>query len=101
MLQANARGAQGIDFFVALVRFLRMLRIFCLFQLGRRVTSEINSRLMTLVCTLLSLIMISASLFLEIETSYGVSTWGHPEVGFGSVLGGGLWWPVGGLRGGF
>jgi hypothetical protein len=72
-LQASARGTQGIDFFLALVRFLRVLRIFRLFQLGSRVSSEVNSRLMALACTLLSLIMISASLFLEIETAFGVS----------------------------
>jgi hypothetical protein len=73
--QANpaALSTQGIDFFLALVRFLRVLRIFRLFQLGSRVSSEVNSRLMALACTLLSLIMISASLFLEIETTYGVS----------------------------
>jgi hypothetical protein len=41
-------------------------------RLGKRLKSEVQSRLLTLLFTLLAIIVIGAGVFFEIETRYGV-----------------------------
>lgn len=55
-----------------MIRILRVLRVFRVFRLGRRLRSEVQARLLTLIFTLLAIIVTSAGLFYEIETRYGV-----------------------------
>jgi hypothetical protein len=67
------QGAEGLAVGAALIRFLRVLRVFRIFRLGKRIKSEVNNRLLTLVVTLLSIIVTAGGLFYEIETKWGVS----------------------------
>ena len=69
-----AQSAEGLAVGASLVRFLRVLRVFRIFRLGKRIKSEVNNRLLTLIITLLSIIVTAAGLFYEIETKWGVST---------------------------
>lgn len=62
----------GFATFEALIRILRVLRVFRVFRLGRRLRSEVQARMLTLIFTLLAIIVTSAGLFYEIETRYGV-----------------------------
>lgn len=63
----------GFATFEAMVRILRVIRVFKVFRLGKRLKSEVQSRLLTLLFTLLAVIVIGAGMFYEIETRFGVS----------------------------
>jgi len=56
-----------------MVRILRVVRVFRIFRLGKRLKSEVLSRLLTLIFTLLAIIVTAAGVFYEIETRFSVS----------------------------
>lgn len=57
-----------------MVRIFRVVRVFRIFRLGKRLKSEVLSRLLTLVFTLLAIIVTAAGIFFELETKFSVST---------------------------
>lgn len=62
----------GFATFEAMVRIFRVVRVFRIFRLGKRLKSEVLSRLLTLVFTLVAVIVTAAGVFYEIETRFGV-----------------------------
>ncbi|KAI8466030.1 MAG: hypothetical protein J3K34DRAFT_524876 [Monoraphidium minutum] len=83
MIVSYFTPANSLDIIERMLRLLRILRVFRIFRLGKRIKSEIHSRLLTLAFTLLAILVAAAGFFYEVETNYSDR---YPELTFAQSL---------------